>query len=72
MDKNGKHETMAQHNCGTCRFRKKYDDNPASFLGRVWRWHANWCPGWNRYMRSLPEKERGTIAEKYDMSKFKS
>ncbi len=62
---------MAQSNCSTCRFRKKYDDNPQSILGRLWRWHTNWCPGWKKHMRSLSENERKTIAEKYDMSKFK-
>lgn len=62
---------MAQSNCTTCRFRKKYDDNPQSILGRLWRWHTNWCPGWNRYMKTLSEKERRALAEKYDMPKFK-
>jgi hypothetical protein len=62
---------VAQSNCSTCRFRKKYDGNPQSILGRLWRWHTNWCPGWNRYMKTLSEKERKTIAEKYDMPKFK-
>ena len=33
---------MAAHNCENCKFRAKYDDNPASFLGRIWRWHAGW------------------------------
>ncbi|EMS81234.1 hypothetical protein [Desulfotignum phosphitoxidans] len=62
---------MAQSNCSTCRFRKKYDDNPASLLGRLWRWHTNWCPGWKRYMTTLSEKERKIIANRYDMPKFK-
>jgi hypothetical protein len=62
---------VAQSNCSTCRFRKKYDDNPQSILGRLWRWHTNWCPGWNRYMKTLSEKERKIIAKKYDMPKFK-
>jgi hypothetical protein len=59
---------MAQSNCSTCRFRKKYDDNPASLLGRLWRWHTNWCPGWKKYMQSLPENERKVIKEKYKMN----
>lgn len=62
---------MAQSNCSTCRFRKKYDNNPQSILGRLWRWHTTWCPGWNRYMKNLSEKERKVIAKKYDMPKFK-
>ncbi len=30
-----------------------------------------WCPGWNRYMRELPEEERKIVAKKYDMLKSK-
>jgi len=59
------------HNCKKCGFRAKYDNNPKSILGRVWRWHAGWCPGWNSHMKSLPEKERVKIAEEYNMEKFK-
>lgn len=59
------------HNCKSCSFRAKYDNKPYSILGRIWRWHAAWCPGWNRYMKSLPEEERIKIADKYQMKKFK-
>ena len=34
------------------------DNNPKSFLGRIWRWHTTWCPGWKAYMKSLPDEER--------------
>ncbi len=61
---------MADHNCPDCAFRAKYDNNPKSLLGRLWRWHANWCPGWKSYMTSLPEEEKGEIAAKYNMKKF--
>lgn len=61
---------MSDHNCGDCAFRAKYDANPKSFLGRLWRWHANWCPGWKGFMESLQEEERKRIAEQYDMKKF--
>jgi hypothetical protein len=61
---------MAESNCGACAFRAKYDEKPKSFLGRLWRWHANWCPGWKAYMTDLPEDERKTIAEKYNMKKY--
>jgi hypothetical protein len=63
---------MAKHNCGNCKFRAKYDTNPGSFLGRVWRWHAGWCPGWGKYMKSLPADQRNTLALKYDMKKFQA
>ena len=50
--------------CANCRFRKNYDHNPASWLGRLWRWHTGWCPGWKLYLKSLPESERLELAEK--------
>lgn len=59
------------HNCGNCGFRGKYDKNSDSFLGRVWRWHAGWCPGWKKYITSLPREERIKLADKYGMEKYK-
>ncbi len=56
--------------CASCGFRAKYDANPTSVLGRFWRWHANWCPGWKDYMLSLPDDERRDIAHRYGMKKF--
>jgi len=56
-------ENMA--GCEQCKLRKKYDDNPRSFLGRLWRWHTRLCPGWKQYMKSLPDEERETIKRKY-------
>ena len=61
---------MADHNCETCAFRAKYDRNPKSLLGRIWRWHANWCPGWKAYMRSLDDEKRTELARRYRMTKF--
>ncbi|MEJ2070731.1 MAG: hypothetical protein P8X65_10610 [Syntrophobacterales bacterium] len=62
---------MAGSGCAACSFRARYDKNPQSLLGRLWRWHANWCPGWKSYMKSLPDQERLELAEKYDLAKFK-
>ncbi len=62
---------MAKHNCEKCGFRAKYDNNPKSFLGRLWKWHINWCPGWKGYITSLPSDERISLAEKYDLKKFR-
>lgn len=59
------------HNCDNCGFRAKYEKNPTSLLGRIWRWHAGWCPGWRKYMNALPEQKRIDIAVKYKMEKFK-
>lgn len=57
---------MAESGCATCSLRAKYDEKPKSFLGRLWRWHANFCPGWKAYMRSLPVEEREALVEKYN------
>ena len=56
---------MTEHRCSTCSFRAKYDNDPKSILGRLWRWHTNFCPGWKSYMMSLPEEERKTLNERY-------
>ena len=58
---------MADNNCENCAFRKKYDNNPKSILGRLWRWHAGWCPGWKSYMKSLADEDRIKFAEKYNL-----
>jgi hypothetical protein len=61
---------MAEPGCEKCGFRARYDKNPKSFLGRLWRWHANWCPGWKKYMQSLPSDERSKLAKKYNQKKY--
>ncbi|MCX8124071.1 MAG: hypothetical protein N3F66_07900 [Spirochaetes bacterium] len=53
--------------CAQCPFRSKYDQNPRSLVGRIWRWHINWCPGWKMYMKSLPQEERDEIIQKYSL-----
>lgn len=59
-----------KHDCEECKFRAKFDKAPKSLLGRIWRWHANWCPGWKSYMNSLPEEKRFQIASNYKMNQF--
>ncbi len=54
---------MADKSCETCAFRGRYEKNPRSLLGRLWRWHSKWCPGWRGYMKSLSEEERATVRE---------
>ena len=61
-----KEEEMSEAGCATCSFRAKHDENPRSFLGRVWRWHTNFCPGWKNYMKSLPDDEKQALIEKYN------
>lgn len=53
-------------NCEKCNFRKKYDHNPRSLIGRIWKWHTGWCPGWKAYVSSLPDKRRTELIEKYN------
>lgn len=55
--------------CANCKFRAKYDRNPKSLLGRFWRWHINFCPGWKGYLASLSDDERAALTEKYDLKK---
>jgi len=58
---------MNDPNCPNCTFKARYDRNPKSLLGRIWRWHIKWCPGWKKYMESLPEDEKMKLAEKYGL-----
>ena len=58
---------MNQPSCANCKLRARYDRAPASLLGRLWRWHAGWCPGFKAYLRSLPEDERRQIVERYGL-----
>ncbi len=60
---------MTTHNCETCRFRATYDRAPASFVGRLWRWHIGWCPGWNGYINSLPEEKRAALDAAYGLKR---
>jgi hypothetical protein len=61
---------MADSDCETCAFRARYDNKSKSFLRRLWRWHANWCPGWKEYMNSLEKEKRQKIATQYGMKKY--
>lgn len=52
-------------NCEACKLRAKYDRNPRSLLGRLWKWHTGWCPGWKRYLKSLSDQKRQEVEQKY-------
>lgn len=52
-------------NCKNCKFRAKYDHKPQSFLGRIWKWHIGWCPGWKSYLKSLSDEEQKSVREQY-------
>lgn len=58
---------MAGHNCETCMFRAKYDKDPKSIIGRVWRWHINFCPGWKSYLKSLSAEKKTVVVAKYNL-----
>jgi len=51
--------------CEKCSFRARYDRNPQSILGRIWKWHIGWCPGWKAYIKSLPDEDRKKLLERY-------
>jgi hypothetical protein len=61
---------MGKNNCEDCRFRAKYDKNPDSFLGQVWKWHIGWCPGWKKYFQSLPNNERFELFQQYYLENY--
>lgn len=52
-------------NCETCPMRARYDRNPRSLLGRIWKWHISFCPGWKAYLKWLPEERRREVMERY-------
>ena len=58
---------MAESNCENCKLRARYDQKPKSLLGRFWRWHINWCPGWKTYLQSLSDQERAGLKEQYQL-----
>jgi len=51
--------------CEKCSFRARYDKNPRSIPGRMWKWHTGWCPGWKTYLKSLPEEKRKAVVSQY-------
>jgi hypothetical protein len=61
-NKNGDKEMSG---CEKCSFRARYDKNSRSILGRIWKWHIRWCPGWKSYVKSLPDEKRKEVTEQY-------
>lgn len=67
----GRKLAMAKkYSCENCALRRRYDQNPRGLLGRIWRWHAGWCPGFKKYITSLPHEQRIGIAQRYRLNKF--
>lgn len=52
-------------NCNHCPIRANYDKNPKSFMGRLWRWHINFCQGWKKYFKSLSPDGQDELRRKY-------
>lgn len=61
--------TMA-YPCENCKFRAHYDKKPKSVLGRFWRWHINFCPGWKAYFTSLSQEKKTEFRNKYIFTKY--
>lgn len=61
---------MAQHQCENCKFRAYHDKNPQSLLGRVWRWHINFCPGWKAYFTSQDDEKKAQLRAQYNFTKY--
>ena len=59
---------MKKHNCEECKLRAKYDKAPKSLIGRFWRWHINFCPGWKGYMGSIDETKKNELTTKYNLN----
>ncbi len=58
---------MKKHNCEECKLRAKYDNAPNSFIGKFWRWHTGFCPGWKGYMKDQDEDKKAEIKSKYNL-----
>ncbi len=59
------------YKCEGCAMRAKYENSPKSFIGKFWRWHINFCPGWKAYFMQLPDEKKTALREKYKFVKYK-
>ena len=58
--------------CANCKLRAKYDQKPTSLVGRFWRWHINFCPGWKAYFTSLSVEKQQELRETYQFTKYQN
>ncbi len=56
---------MGKHLCEKCKLKEKFEQAPRSLIGKFWRWHINFCPGWRGYYNSLSDEQRKDIFDKY-------
>ena len=61
---------MADHNCENCAMRAKYDNKPRSLIGRIWKWHIKFCPGWKSYLQSVSDEKRLELFSTYGERKI--
>lgn len=52
-----------------CKLRAHYDKAPRSLMGRFWRWHINFCPGWKAFYSSLSEEKKEEMRSRYNLKK---
>ena len=57
-------------NCANCKLRAYYDQKPNSLLGRFWRWHIDFCPGWKDYFTHLDDAKKAELRERYHFTKY--
>jgi hypothetical protein len=55
---------MSEPGCVNCRMRQRYERAPRSLLGRLWKWHTGWCPGWKKYLRTLSDGDRAALVKR--------
>ncbi|MCK9160216.1 MAG: hypothetical protein WCR45_07090 [Bacteroidaceae bacterium] len=60
-----------EQKCDNCSLKARYDKNAKSFLGKLWRWHINFCPGWKAYFASCSPEEQEELRKKYNFKKYK-
>lgn len=59
------------HQCENCKFRAYYDKKPQSMMGRLWRWHINFCPGWKAYFTSCDADKQQALRDNYNFTKYR-
>jgi hypothetical protein len=48
----------SEYPCATCQMKQRAEQNPKSFMARLWRWHTGWCPGWRAYQAALASQSK--------------
>ena len=60
-------EQVGDFRCETCPMRAKHDARPRSLIGRFWRWHIGFCPGWAKYFASRTAEQKDALREQYNL-----